>query len=193
MLAEVLLNDCLSREIMLLLLIGGYMLGAEALMQTKTPDIKLFTLSGAADRLSCQTLEDIAREIADRPEFPSRLTGAASDAFARVCFELLLRHGQGQYDGYRQQPSMRRIGAFFLSTFNTDPRLETEVAALMHLDDDVSAEVVELLPEARYKELPDEAAGSAEPKRVDVTEATEVPFALIEARKRVESAYNDLP
>lgn len=162
-------------------------------METKTPDMRLYVLSSTATRLSSRVLEQIANEVANRPEFPARLSGAAADAFSNVCFELMLRHGQGTYDGFRSDASMRRNGAFYLDLFNHDPRMNTELGALMTADE-LTVEAFEHISETAYVELP-EASEAIPAQSIVVSQrsAPVEPLALIEARQRVAEAYNDLP
>ncbi len=143
-------------------------------MKTNTPEQELFTLSYRAARQSNRALEDVAMAVSERPEFPGRLDEMLQQAFSRACFQLMVRQGQGSYDGYKNNPSMQRVGGFYARDFCTDPAMRVELEKMMPVD----LEGIEAQPVTVAESLVE-----YQPEPVE---------ALMAARKQVMAAYDHL-
>ena len=139
-------------------------------MKTNTPEQELFTVSKQAAHLSSQSLEDIALAVSERPEFPGRLDEMLQMAFSRACFQLTVRQGQGSYEGYKTNPSMRRVGGFYAQGFCPDGPMRDELQKMMPTD----LEGLAVQPDSQ-------AENSVEPANQ-----------LAAARQRVAAAYDHL-
>ena len=114
-------------------------------MKTNMSEQELFTVSRHAARLSNQSLEDIAVAVSESPEFPARLSQALQMAFGRSCFQLILRSGNGQYEGF-EEPAMRRVGAFYAQDFVGDESMKVELQRRLYIDDELPVEPLDTAP-----------------------------------------------
>lgn len=102
-------------------------------MKTNMSEHELFTVSGRAAHLSNQALEDIALTVSEKAEFPARLSEALRMAFARSCFQLVLRSGTGNYQGFKDTV-MQRVGTFYVRDFVQDADMKNDLFGTIKSD-----------------------------------------------------------
>lgn len=96
-------------------------------MQTNTPSESELRALYKPSFLSNLVLEDIAESISEQPDFPLKTDPRLINAFSSACFYLIVRHGNGEYDGFTQNDKAKHFGRLYLNLFATDEYMKSSM------------------------------------------------------------------